>query len=287
MTDMTTPDPLKLARDALAPCPFCGNRPYLTVRPDNAEATTYFAAVACFCGGYSACAHKMATAPQADEAETLARTAWNRRAAIDALPASVPSGEPAAKKPHGCEHLNGQFCGKAGPCLYPQCAPTVPAAPAPAPPPDAQALQQARWEGIQSVQVQTAEIVRAALELLDSVGEGLPPDALAAFKRVFGGAAPAVAAPEPLRWQPIETAPKDGTMFLCWVSAVRYGETDEGQQYQQDASQIDFCWWRPPFDGVPDSDYFDNASGQVGDSQAVTHWMPLPAAPAAQEPQHG
>jgi len=73
---------------------------------------------------------------------------------------------------------------------------TAPAAPAPAPLPDAQALQQARWEGIQSAQVQTAEIVRAAIELLDSVGEGLPPDALAAFKRVFGGAAPAVAAPE-------------------------------------------------------------------------------------------
>jgi len=111
--------------------------------------------------------------------------------------------------------------------------------------------------------------------------------AYAMAARAQAPAAPAVAAPEPLRWQPIETAPKDGTMFLCWVSAVRYGETDEGQQYQQDASQIDFCWWRPPFDGVPDSDYFDNASGQVGDSQAVTHWMPLPAAPAAQEPQHG
>jgi hypothetical protein len=74
-------------------------------------------------------------------------------------------------------------------------------------------------------------------------------------------------------WQPIESAPRDGTMFLCWVSAVRYGETDEGQQYQQDASQADFCWWR---DG---HGYFDPACGQIGDSQDVTHWMPLPAAP--------
>ena len=107
---MTTPAPLKLARDALKPCPFCGNRPRLTVRPDDAEATSYFAAVACFCGGYSSCAHKMATAPQADEAETLARTAWNRRAAIDALPASVPSAEPAERtllQQHDREHLPG------------------------------------------------------------------------------------------------------------------------------------------------------------------------------------
>ncbi len=67
-------------RAALAPCPFCGERPRLTLRPDDAEATTYFAAVACYCCGYSACAHKMATAPTADEAEAKVRTAWNCRA---------------------------------------------------------------------------------------------------------------------------------------------------------------------------------------------------------------
>ena len=75
----------------LKPCPFCGARPHLTVRPDNAEATTYFAAVGCYCGGYSACAHKMATAPEADKAEALACAAWNRRALSAQPPApSVP-----------------------------------------------------------------------------------------------------------------------------------------------------------------------------------------------------
>ena len=82
------------------------------------------------------------------------------------------------------------------------------------------------------------------------------------------------------QWQTIETAPKDGTMFLCWVSAVRYGETDEGQQYQQDASQPDFCWWR---DGSDGNGYFDPACGQIAVSQDVTHWMPLPAAPVEQK----
>ena len=78
--------------DALKPCPFCGERPQLTVRPDNADATTYFAAVVCYCDSYSACEHKLATAPNADEAEAAARAAWNRRAALSAPPPVVPAG---------------------------------------------------------------------------------------------------------------------------------------------------------------------------------------------------
>jgi hypothetical protein len=87
-----------------------------------------------------------------------------------------------------------------------------------------------------------------------------------------------------MEWQPIETAPKDGAMFLCWVSAVRYGETDEGQQYQQDVSQVDFCSWRTQAD-IPDCGWFDPCCGQIGDQQGVTHWMPLPPPPTAESPQ--
>lgn len=75
-------------------------------------------------------------------------------------------------------------------------------------------------------------------------------------------------------WQPIETAPKDGSLFLCWVSAVRYGETDEGQQYQQDVSQADFCSWRTQAD-IPDCGWFDPCCGQIGDEQGITHWMSI------------
>lgn len=76
-------------------------------------------------------------------------------------------------------------------------------------------------------------------------------------------------------WQPIETAPRDGSMFLCWVYAERYGETDEGQQYQQDVSQADFGWWRPG----DNAGYFDCGCGQIGDRQYITHWQPLPPPP--------
>ena len=79
-------------------------------------------------------------------------------------------------------------------------------------------------------------------------------------------------------WRTIESAPRDGTMFLCWVRAERYGETDEGQQYQHDESQVDFCWWRTLAES-PDGGYFDPACGQIGDRQFVSHWMPLPPPP--------
>lgn len=77
-------------RRSLLPCPFCGRRPVLTVRPDNAEATSYFAAVACFCAGYAACAHKDATASEADEAERLAREKWNCQSAKPQPQAAQP-----------------------------------------------------------------------------------------------------------------------------------------------------------------------------------------------------
>ncbi len=85
-------------------------------------------------------------------------------------------------------------------------------------------------------------------------------------------------------WRPIETAPRDGRLFLCWVSAVRYGETDEGQQCQQDVSQVDFCNWRTQA-YHPDCGWFDPCCGQIGDQQGVTHWMPLPAPPTTEPGQ--
>lgn len=63
----------------LKPCPFCGAAPTFTERPDNRGGTEFFCAVACFCGGYSACAHKMAVRPTAEQARTDAFAAWNTR----------------------------------------------------------------------------------------------------------------------------------------------------------------------------------------------------------------
>lgn len=80
-------------------------------------------------------------------------------------------------------------------------------------------------------------------------------------------------------WLPIENGPKDGTMFIGWVGAERWTALDgESSSHAHDVSCVDFCWWRQVAE-APDGGYFDNSSGQIGDSQGVTHWMPLPKAP--------
>ena len=79
-------------------------------------------------------------------------------------------------------------------------------------------------------------------------------------------------------WLPIETAPKDGKLFLGWVRAVRYGEDDAGQPFEHDVSDHDFCRWREMETGG----FYENMMGQIGDAQDITHWMPLPAAPSSE-----
>ncbi|HHA2482861.1 TPA: DUF551 domain-containing protein [Stenotrophomonas maltophilia] len=79
------------------------------------------------------------------------------------------------------------------------------------------------------------------------------------------------------QWQPIESAPKDGSMFLCWVSAVRFGTRDDGSLAEEDCSEADFGYWMK----VRDGGVFHNLQGEMGDQSTITHWQPLPAPPEA------
>ena len=73
-----------------------------------------------------------------------------------------------------------------------------------------------------------------------------------------------------MEWQPIETAPKDGTVILAWrfyPCVVRWNATDKD--------------W--PWEAVPIGAMYEpfEANGFSGDDAQITHWMPLPAAPSA------
>jgi len=76
-------------------------------------------------------------------------------------------------------------------------------------------------------------------------------------------------------WQPIETVPKDGSMFLAWVQAENYGDDDDGKPYEKDASYVDFGQWQNhEFGG-----FYTNYCAPNADREGITHWMPLPEAP--------
>lgn len=77
-------------------------------------------------------------------------------------------------------------------------------------------------------------------------------------------------------WLPIESAPKDGRMFLVWMDAVRCGEDDDGGLMELDASECDFAVWRESEHGG----YVDAMSSPRAEREQATHWQPLPAAPA-------
>jgi len=62
------------------------------------------------------------------------------------------------------------------------------------------------------------------------------------------------------RWQPIETAPKDGTRFMA------YEEADEAKFYP--------CWWQEDFG------YWEGWQNVWDSEPNPTHWMPLPPPPA-------
>ena len=68
-------------------------------------------------------------------------------------------------------------------------------------------------------------------------------------------------------WQPIETAPKDGTHFLVWDSfyGIRIGRAHIRHDHDDWLS------------------YMDGHKGSSKGGIRATHWMPLPAPPQKDE----
>lgn len=70
-------------------------------------------------------------------------------------------------------------------------------------------------------------------------------------------------------WQPIETAPKDGTCILVWSAEPGY-ECVELVSWAEDEPFGTAKTWATQSEGP----------GYSHEVESVTHWMPLPAPPA-------
>lgn len=106
----------------------------------------------------------------------------------------------------------------------------------------------------------------------------------------FGGVAiplTATTKPVPMTWQPIETAPKDGTELIGWrddcgVILIRWTSCDAFMSEREiESSRMDE-------ETLFQQDWFcaDFIAGcRLDGSETPTHWMPLPPAPAMRKGQ--
>ena len=80
-----------------------------------------------------------------------------------------------------------------------------------------------------------------------------------------------------MEWQPIETAPKDGTLIILWNSTkglnrAYFGSwrVDSSEEHLEDSSLAN--WF--------DDSYDDFSLGYSSLPLNPTHWMPLPPPPS-------
>ncbi len=80
------------------------------------------------------------------------------------------------------------------------------------------------------------------------------------------------------QWQSIETAPRDGTNILVWADGYQWPEVVRYEIYDDpivEAEAGEKGYWRYSEDLLADIMHIDK--------DEISHWMPLPAAPAKQE----
>jgi hypothetical protein len=84
-------------------------------------------------------------------------------------------------------------------------------------------------------------------------------------------------------WQPIETAPKDGTTIDLWLGNHRVADAWWGRPEHSCGEMGRHCDNHPSYDGW--CDVFGYVTGPDGhESGEPSHWQPLPAPPKEQTP---
>jgi hypothetical protein len=147
-----------------------------------------------------------------------------------------------------------------------------------------EALERLRhcWEHYRMSQ-ETAQAIEAVLDSIP--GAPASPTACSVASLPEPQGVSALRVPPAGAWISVdEQTPPAQEVVLVWVDAIRYGEDDHGA----DCSAVDFGHWQANVCEHSEP-YMDNYAGQLGDTQRVTHWMPLPEPPCASDrnPQGG
>lgn len=78
-----------------------------------------------------------------------------------------------------------------------------------------------------------------------------------------------------MEWQPIETAPKDGTRVMLWRGFTDFGLWSE----MVIAEWRDDTWMWPAENPSTHGEWEENDLLDGFECNSFTHWMPLPEAP--------
>lgn len=82
-------------------------------------------------------------------------------------------------------------------------------------------------------------------------------------------------------WQPIETAPRDGTKIDLWVSDNEGGFRVPNGFWSEEIPPFNMRDWPPNW--MAENRWYDGCDGLAADpdcpDEVVTHWMPLPEPP--------
>jgi len=83
-----------------------------------------------------------------------------------------------------------------------------------------------------------------------------------------------------MNWQPIETAPKDGTAILVWHPEPHVSRPADELGTYADNQTILIAWWHDY--GTGNGHFYIDEKDSTGDHDWMypTHWMPLPEPPA-------
>lgn len=79
-----------------------------------------------------------------------------------------------------------------------------------------------------------------------------------------------------MEWQPIETAPKDGTRIFVWQPDGRWRTNSASHGDRGEHVQV--VYWHNPYNSNSEGFWVGGTSGRA---YRPTHWMPLPSPPSS------
>jgi hypothetical protein len=82
-----------------------------------------------------------------------------------------------------------------------------------------------------------------------------------------------------MQWQPIETAPKDGTKIIGYGRTEWLGSWQDSPRQTAPKTTAIIRWKEPSFDDGSPGKWLTKSCNPYKDEMVPTHWMPLPEPP--------